>query len=119
MKFPVTHESYKTFLLAGNYRVYILGGFYFKADSSFLVRIINCSGKEKPIIHQTLLKIRAYSFGRRAVQVFDFEIMSSGEYEFKVLFNDLIVRKSNLLISKWLQEPLSLNEIEIGIERIN
>jgi hypothetical protein len=117
MKFSIVNDSFTTFLFEGQYNLCILGGFYFKADPTFEIRIRNIFEGKAPVLNNTRLRVREYSHGRMAVRWCTFDVLSSSEYEFKVLFDDIVVKKFNLPIVSSFLAPLPINDIEIGIDR--
>jgi len=95
----------------GQYKIYILGGWYVKL-SEFKIDLINKTTKRKVEIEERFLKEQSYINGKRAKQIWTFQIDREGIYAFTLSnANSIVVKRSNLEISNFiLRRPEIRNE---------
>ncbi len=117
MKFKLQSNPVPVYFYKGQFDLFIIGGFFIKANQNFKINIFNNDTNEQIILRKKCINFK-FIDGKRALNYFDFKIETQGNYEISIEnFDDLIVKKSMLWSKRIFQRAIDLNKIEIMIER--
>ena len=96
-------------------KIDIIGGWGVTLNN-FFISLKKLSNGEKIPVKRIPIGIQSWDFGSRSKRIFKADIVQPGEYEIEFHNQeDIIVKKSNLILISFFEKPLPNHSLEIGI----
>ena len=102
-------------LKARRYRIYVIGGFSVELGH-FAVSLKHQDTRQVIKCTKAFWPVQAFAFGKRAKRIFVVDVPYDGKYE--LIFDHpetVIVRRSNLFIRSFWNQPINREQLEIII----